>query len=126
MERHTIQRTVILEAIEEMEHSTIPDILNRCKEDFPSISVGTIYRNLLILEEEGLIRRIPTKYKEDVYESCSKNSHDHFICKECHSIIDLKLDKKFQPFTNEYGDLVDEECIVYYGICKECLEKDKC
>ena len=126
MERNTIQRKVILKVIEEMEHSTIPDILSKCKDDFPTISIGTIYRNLSILEDEGLIRRIPTKYKEDVYESTSKQPHDHFICKECHSIIDLHMDKKFTNFTNEYGDLVEEECIVYYGICNDCLEKNKC
>lgn len=126
MERKTIQRQVILKVIEKLEHSTIPDILDACKKSFASISVATVYRNLEILEKENLIRRIPTKFREDVYESTTKSIHDHFICNECYSIVDLSRKENFEPFVNEYGDQVTEKTITYYGTCLDCLNSKKC
>lgn len=125
MERQTIQRKVIIEAVKELEHSTLKDILKVCKEKFATISIATIYRNLEVLEKEGVIRRIPTKYKEDVYELTDYKPHNHFICKECHSIIDMPKSNLNTSFYNEYGDYIDEESVVYYGICVDCLENHK-
>ena len=81
MERKTVQRDVLLNVIVKAGHITIKDILENAKSCFPSMSIGTIYRNLSVLENEGLIRRIPTIYKEDVYETTDYPVHDHFICK---------------------------------------------
>ena|SRR5574344_243027 len=125
MERNTIQRQVLVKVIKNLAHSTIPDIIEACKKEFPAISVGTIYRNLDSLEKDGLIRRIPTKFKEDVYESTCNPVHDHFICTHCLSISDLPRDEKFNEYTNKFGDLIQESSIMYYGICNECLNK-KC
>ncbi len=128
MERKTMQRDILLHIILKAGHITIKEILDANKRNgrIPAMSVGTIYRNLAVLEEEGLIRRIPTIYKEDVYEATDIPSHDHFICKNCHTIIDLERDKEFKPYSNKYGDNVEQEITVYYGTCVDCLNKKVC
>ncbi|MCI6930817.1 MAG: transcriptional repressor [Methanobrevibacter boviskoreani] len=126
MERKTVQRDVLLNVIGKAGHITIKDILENAKSCFPSMSIGTIYRNLSVLENEGLIRRIPTIYKEDVYETTDYPVHDHFICKDCHTIIDLERKDSFKPYLNKYGDNVEEKITVYYGTCVDCLNKKKC
>lgn len=126
MERRTLQRDILMSLIESAGHITIKEIIATLNDDFPSISVGTIYRNLETLEKEGFIRRIPTLYKEDIYESCKTKVHSHFICNQCHEIIDLKNKEEFKPFYLDNECLVEEKCLVYYGTCKECQKKYEC
>jgi len=123
--RNTFQKSLVNKAIMELKHSTIPSILEYCKKEYPNISIATVYRNLEILEKENLIRRIPTIFKEDVYESTSKDAHKHFICKKCGIIFDMEkieLDKN----RTEEGDIIESESLVYYGTCKDCLNENIC
>ena len=125
MERTTIQRKFIYDAIKNLHHSTIQDIIDFCtNEQFP-ISVATIYRNLEVLENDGLIRKVPTAYKADIYEDASIKEHDHFICTECFKIIDLPKEKDFEPKEKD-GNLYQREVRVYYGLCSDCLKKKQC
>ncbi|MFA7111890.1 MAG: Fur family transcriptional regulator [Bacilli bacterium] len=126
MERRTVQRELILESIHDLEHSSTKAIVAVVKHDYPTISVGTIYRNLKSLEEDGLIRKVSTNLEDPIYEDTSREPHNHFICEECGRIFDIPLDSNQKPFVDENGNFVKEVSKTFYGVCKDCFNAKKC
>jgi Fe2+ or Zn2+ uptake regulation protein len=125
MERATIQRKVILDAIHALGHVKISELIDVLKKSFPTMSTATIYRNLITLNNEGMIRRISTKLDEDVYEDTSKDMHDHFICEECGIIIDIENNKDSDSYYDKDGNLIEQQSVTYYGVCRDCLNRKK-
>lgn len=126
MKRQTIQRKVILDVITHLGHSTLDEIVEEVSKELPNISLATIYRNLEVLEDEGLIKKIPTKFKASVYENAAQPVHDHFICEECLLIKDLPKSQDVDVQKSADGDLYLSEVKIYYGICKDCLNEKAC
>ncbi|ASJ09403.1 Fur family transcriptional regulator [Thermococcus siculi] len=53
----TPQRLKLIEVLEEMgsDHPSMSSLLDRVREDFPTVSFSTLYSNLLTLKELGLV-----------------------------------------------------------------------
>lgn len=115
----TKQKNLILDFINNSRiHPNANDIYESCKDILPNISLGTIYRNLNILVENGLIKRIKMPNHVDRYDRMECN-HAHFICMKCGKIIDL--DYKFEDKKeNIDGNKVLDYEISFKGICKNC------
>ncbi|HEU5359878.1 MAG TPA: transcriptional repressor [Candidatus Deferrimicrobiaceae bacterium] len=90
--RNTKQRAVILEILRNSgSHPTAEAIYQEARKVLPNISLGTVYRNLNFLREQGMAREIRTNS-----ESCSRFEgrcppHAHFHCTECQAVLDLPL-----------------------------------
>ena len=105
-------------------HPTASWIYDRMKREFPDLSMGTVYRNLNILVEQGLVRRIDFGSTFDRYDA-NTDRHYHFICERCGSIMDLSL-----PIDDTLNDRVGADTgfkatrhrIEFYGLCDKCLE----
>ena len=117
--RNTKQKNVILEIVNNSyDHLTAYQIYEIARKLIPNISLGTVYRNLSGLTDDGKIRKL------EVYGTLRfdrNTKHAHFICTECDGIFDV-----FDGILvdNEY---VDGNLVMYYdikirGICKKCLE----
>ncbi len=121
-----MQKKLILDIINNSyEHYTAREIYDYCKRLSPNISLGTVYRNLNILEENFLITRIKMPNSIDRYDKVEKK-HAHFICIKCNKITDLEeFDEnycnKFKK-VNNYKVLNYE--INFKGICNNCVEKE--
>ena len=121
--RNTKQKNLILSIVENsFSHPTAEDIYNICRKDIINISLGTVYRNLNLLVNQGLIKRIKMENNIDRFDNL-KETHAHFICIECGKIIDL--DSKYIVGKNEINENIVLDCEVNYkGICKECRERN--
>jgi len=105
-------------------HPTASWIYDRMKREFPDLSMGTVYRNLNILVEQGLVRKIDFGSTFDRYDANTAR-HYHFICERCGSITDLSL-----PIDDTLNDRVGagtgfkatRHRIEFYGLCDKCLE----
>ncbi|MDR7568449.1 MAG: transcriptional repressor [Armatimonadota bacterium] len=87
--RLTRQRKAILEALRTTRsHPTAEEILYRVRTDLPSTSLASVYRNLRVLKEEGLVREIVTGGHRR-YDGVLTD-HAHFICERCHRVYDLE------------------------------------
>ena len=118
--RITPQRQVILNYLKEVEcHPTAKEIHENVEEELPGLSLGTVYRNLKELVEEGKIQKLSGQ--EDRYDwNCGP--HGHFICKECEEVYDISLNCKNLIDKVEVGKV--NSCKVYfYGVCKNCKDK---
>ena len=113
--RNTKQKELILEIIKySYSHPTALEI-------YQNISLGTIYRNLNILVNQQLIRRIKMPNNIDRYDKVN-NDHIHFICLKCNKVLDLEKIENTPTMINE-NKVLDYE-VNYKGICKNFLEKE--
>ena len=103
-------------------HPTADWIYKQLKKEFPDLSMGTVYRNLNIMIEEGLVKKIDSGSTFDRFEA-NITPHYHFICEKCVKIIDLKmpiddsLNEKVNK-TNQYKAHFHK--IEFFGQCEEC------
>lgn len=118
--RYSHQRELILNIIKgRKDHPTADMIYNSVREVEPTISLGTVYRNLKLLAEENEIATLETTDKRLHYDGDTSN-HSHFICNECGEIVDLFIEFEAPKFLEAEGHEVLGEKRVYYGICKNC------
>ncbi len=89
--RKSKQRQRILEILQSTEmHPTATWIFDRLRREYPSLSLGNVYRNLNILVEQGSI--IELKFGSTFDRYCANvKPHYHFICEKCSAIKDLDL-----------------------------------
>ena len=64
------------------DHPTADMVYMNIKEEFPKISLGTVYRNLALLSERGEILKLSYEGGSDHYDACT-DPHYHFVCQEC-------------------------------------------
>ena len=123
LRRQTKQRKMILEKLKKAKtHPTANIIFRMVKKRIPSISFGTVYRNLNLLRDEGSILEIACGKYSCRYDG-DTTDHHHFFCLKCNEIFDLpgslvgNLDKqvcKDAGFEGKYHR------INFYGYCKRC------
>jgi Fur family peroxide stress response transcriptional regulator len=103
-------------------HPTASWIYDKLKGEFPDLSMGTVYRNLNSLTEQGFIRKIDFGSTFDRYDA-NVAPHYHFICERCGSIIDLNM-----KMNDDLNRSVDKSTnfktkrhrIEFYGLCDKC------
>ena len=72
------------------DHPTAETVYLNVKKEFPSISLGTVYRNLSLLSEIGEIQKLSTGIGPDRFDG-NPAPHYHFICNHCGSVLDLDV-----------------------------------
>ena len=118
--RYSHQRELIEGVIKgRKDHPTADMIYSTVRELEPTISLGTVYRNLKLLADENKIITLETTDKRLHYDGDTSN-HSHFICSDCGKIIDLFFEFTPPAFLTDEGHTVKEEKRLYYGICKDC------
>lgn len=108
------------------DHPTADIIYTNLREEYPNISLGTVYRNLSLLADIGEIQRIPTGSGADHYDSIVKK-HQHFICTHCHQVYDLpmeNIDSIMEHASKNFPGRIESYLANFYGICEECLKND--
>ncbi len=105
------------------EHPTAEVVYQHVKEEFPKISLGTVYRNLTLLVELGEARRISTGDGTDHFDG-DTSAHSHYYCKCCHRIIDLDLTPSIDQIlaASSAGlGTVESANLLFTGVCKDCV-----
>lgn len=103
------------------DHPTAETIYLNTKKDFPNISLGTVYRNLSLLEEIGEIIKISTGYGPDRYDYNTK-PHYHFICSSAGRVMDLDLDfnDNLVSCTGCNRTHIESCSVSFTGLCADC------
>lgn len=103
-------------------HPTAEEIYLILKNEQPNISLGTVYRNLNILAETGLIRKINIPNAKDRFDA-TLSEHYHVICEKCSKVFDVDMPLKEEVRTEvlkQTGVNVTKHELVINGICKNC------
>ena len=121
--RITPQRHAVLEyLLTSMSHPTADEIYKALEHKFPNMSVATVYNNLRILREIGLVRELTYGDDSSRFDSNMKE-HYHIICEECGKIVDFHyptLDEIEALAEKVSGFEISHHRMELYGKCKEC------
>ena len=122
--KHSKKRDTILQVIRSTDcHPSAEWIYNQVKPVYPDISLGTVYRNLSLFEQNGDIIAVATVAGQKRYDATTK-PHTHFICECCGSVIDIETrqsDKAlYDKIDSDYGFSVNYHNLTFYGKCKNC------
>jgi Fur family peroxide stress response transcriptional regulator len=117
------QRAILDVVTKSGRHLSAQDIYWAVKREFPSIALGTIYRNLQQFAEAKLIRRLARGSEPDHFEG-NMSPHDHAFCIRCGNILDLEI-PGLKDYLQENMDcgIVSFDLSVNY-VCRECAEKE--
>lgn len=107
------------------DHPTADTVYENIRRVYPNISLGTVYRNLSLLASIGEIIKIPTPEGADRFDARTE-PHNHFICRKCNRVIDLKMDNidyiKEIAASNFKGS-IESHTTHFFGLCEDCLKE---
>ena len=122
IKRWTVQLKAITEIIYSSDvHLTASEIYEAARKRIPSISLGTIYRDIRKLKSQGMICEV----KKGDFSTYSKHpdTNAHFECEVCHRLYCIPVDLSTLDLSRMNGFQVDKCAIAMSGVCKECDEK---
>jgi Fur family transcriptional regulator, peroxide stress response regulator len=128
--RDTKARRAIIEEIAKVySHPTADEIYGMVRKRIPRVSLGTIYRNLEILSENGVILKLDLAGTQRRYDGTIKN-HYHFRCLGCGQVTDLPvkpLDEVEELLPREMGYKIMWHRLEFHGLCPSCksTQRDK-
>lgn len=108
------------------DHPTADELYMAIREEFPNISLGTVYRNLNLLVDLGEIQKLTCGDGADHFDA-DTSPHYHFVCKDCGNILDLPIgmmDDINMVAEKRIGCQIDSHTIYFYGNCSDCLKKN--
>jgi Fur family transcriptional regulator, ferric uptake regulator len=105
---------------------TIPELLGRA----PTLTQSSAYRNLAMMEEAGVVRRLVHNTEHAHYELAEDltEHHHHLICRQCSTIKDVTFDKRlertldtaFDKLAADAGFTTEHHDIDIFGVCAAC------
>lgn len=108
-------------------HPTADMVYSTLREQYPNISLGTVYRNLNFLVENGEIIRLSCGDGSEHFDG-NPIPHNHFICQQCKQVYDLVMEPidhiNLIAGANFDGE-IKGHVTYFYGICKQCKEKQE-
>jgi Fur family peroxide stress response transcriptional regulator len=126
--RITPQRLAIFEFVLSSEsHPSSEDVYHAIKKKYPSVSLATIYKNIRLLSNLGLISELNFESQPARYDS-NTSPHINVVCPDCGSIVDHESDL-LQQIENllkkEIGGKSELKRIIVNRICNICCQKEK-
>lgn len=122
-ERKSEQRNLVFKIVEKRyDHPTAQDVFEQARNKMPAISLGTVYRNLQRLVDQGSLIESKNGRKRARYEA-RRHRHYHIHCTECGSLEDVSvpyqeaLDRRV---AKQLRYQLEEHRLEFYGICPRC------
>ena len=126
--KHSRQRDSIrMQLTGRRDHPTADIIYEEMKQIYPSISLGTVYRNLSLLAEMGEIQKLSGLRGADRFDPRT-DRHCHFVCTCCGRVMDMdgagfSVEQLLQEAAAAFsGGKVHDCSAVFHGTCADCLE----
>ncbi len=124
--KNSKKRAAILDALASVtEHPTAEMLYNALKNDYPELSLGTVYRNLTVLADEGLVVRVAHVGGQERYDARTE-PHAHFICRKCRKVLDLELpdtvSQMYRQIDDSLGCTSEAHTLSISGLCPGCRQ----
>jgi len=124
----TPQRLAIAKILAKSEgHPSVENIHGQIKKDFPTMSLATVYRNILLIKSLGEVLEIGFPDGSNRYDGNRPYPHPHVICIRCKKIIDPdldSLDEMKKEVAEETNFKILNHRLDFFGICSDCLAKE--
>ena len=106
------------------DHPTADQVYSAVREEHPNISLGTVYRNLALLEEVGEIQRLHVNGNTDRFDADVSN-HYHFVCDCCGCVQDIPMEMQVSLCTaaqKHFNGVIDYYYTCFHGKCENCKD----
>lgn len=125
----TTQRSLLLDLIRKAEgHLDADELYRRAKEKEPRISLATVYRNLKLFKEIGLVAESDLGETHSHYEMKGSNEHHHMVCLGCGQVIEFDsplITRAVAKIQREKGFEITSVRLKLEGYCPKCKSKQK-
>jgi Fur family peroxide stress response transcriptional regulator len=123
----TPQRLAIAKVLTHSDsHPSVEEIYMQLQDRFPTMSLATVYRNVMLLKSLGEVLELGFPDGSNRYDGNNPDPHPHVICVKCKKVIDPELDT-LQDMTAEVADETGFKILThrldFFGICDDCVNK---
>ena len=124
----TPQRLAIVKILAKSEgHPSVENIHDRIKKDFPTMSLATVYKNILLIKSLGEVLELGFPDGSNRYDGNKPNPHPHVICIRCKKIVDPDLDNLDEMEKQVESDTnfkILNHRLDFFGICNNCRAEE--
>ena len=122
--RLTPQRLAVAKVLALSEgHPSAENIYEQLQDDFPSMSLATVYRNVMLIKSLGEVLELGFPDGSNRYDGNMPWPHPHVVCLKCKQIINPKLTSlkdMTRKIAAETGFEILTHRLDFFGICREC------
>lgn len=127
--KHFRKRDAILDYLcKTKAHPSAETIFTDLKPVIPDLAMGTVYRNLTLFKQQGLVSSVATVHGVERFDATTE-PHVHFICNCCDAVLDLQQLQVPESLRNAAqeccGAEIDRYELSFTGICRECTNMKK-
>ena len=121
------KRSAILEYLRcNNAHPSAETVYTDLKAQIPDLSMGTVYRNLNLFRQQGLVTSVATVKGVERFDA-NTDPHVHFICSDCDAVIDLHTMQVPQALCTSAeactGGSISGCQLSFTGLCRACHQK---
>jgi len=122
----THQRRVVYETVVASHgHHSPEKIYAAVRRKIPSISLATVYNNLRLFVERGLLREV-SPHASTLLVDGNLEPHHHLVCSRCKSVQDIEgefIDLKRLSRQLPDGFDLTQPLVEVFGLCRRCASK---
>jgi len=125
VQRFSHQREQIYQAVcATKEHPSAQMVYDTLKPHMPKLSLGTVYRNLHQMAQEGRLMELNGPVARF---DATTSLHTHILCVKCGRVADMDLpyDSMLDRKAAEEGWAIDGHYLMFHGICPACAGEHK-
>jgi Fur family peroxide stress response transcriptional regulator len=107
-------------------HPSVEDIYDQIKKNFPTMSLATVYRNIILIKSIGELLELGFPDGSNRYDGNKPYPHPHVICIKCKKIVDPDIDS-LDDLKNEVAVETNftilNHRLDFFGLCSNCTAK---
>lgn len=122
MTKRSLQREMIKQnLLSRYDHPTADMVYQSIREELPNISLGTVYRNLRFLVDQGDALSLKLGDGREHFDG-HVEPHYHFICTKCGAVEDIFMDELniCEEAAKHCSGNIKGHITYFYGLCKNC------
>jgi Fur family ferric uptake transcriptional regulator len=124
--RMTTQRQILLEELAKANHPTACELYDMVRKRLPRIGLGTVYRNLEVLAEGGIILKLEVGGSQKRFDADTE-PHYHIRCSVCSKVENIEMDvihDLVRAAAKKTAYKIVRHHVEFTGVCPECQKKD--
>ena len=126
--RLTPQRMAVLEILASSQgHPTVAEIYESVRARFPTTSLATVYKTVILLKELGEVLELGFPDGSNRYDGSRPYPHPHIVCTRCRKIMDpelINIDALTEEMSRKTGYKIYYHELEFFGLCPECQQKN--
>jgi Fur family peroxide stress response transcriptional regulator len=109
-------------------HPSVEMIYEALQERFPTMSLATVYRNVMLIKSMGEVLELGFADGSNRYDGNRPRPHPHVVCVRCKKIVDPELESlgdMSEEVETETGFRILTHRLDFFGVCDDCRRSEQ-